>query len=377
MNGNRGQYTSAPLANMKKRRAAPQPVLTPQADPNQPSAQQPKEKRHLMLSLIVCLGLPILFLAALIIPNNILRYVFLGAVVISVLAMWIMNAFAKSARGTLSVIYAALAVVIGLALFMNSQTPETRNASAPQGDGGSAFANNNPMAFGAVLANINTPAPETNANSAAAAAAVSAAQQQLEGFLSAWAVGNVPEMLEYVQPAWKTQQTSPETSLWLLTQDSRPTSYEIESVQGSDGDTTRVIVIRVTLNERNAGSEPVLKRMQVLLSRSGQTWYVDPNSLNGVIIDQAAEEAKKNQPAIATTIAPSPTPAPDTGASGITLYYNPNGGKYYHSTATCEAVDQQYWPLTGKFTYEELNSATYSKLIACPKCNPPARVSGR
>jgi hypothetical protein len=58
-------------------------------------------------------------------------------------------------------------------------------------------------------------------------------------------------------------------------------AYEMESILGSDGDTSRTIVIRVTMNERNAGAEPVLKRMRVIMFRSGQTWYVDPNSLGG------------------------------------------------------------------------------------------------
>ena len=54
------------------------------------------------------------------------------------------------------------------------------------------------------------------------------------------------------------------------------------------------------------------------------------------------------------------------------LYYNADGGKYYHATNICEAVDQQYWPLTG-FYYSDLNTTAFKNLIQCPKCNPPAR----
>ncbi|MBQ9263789.1 MAG: hypothetical protein IJ189_06205 [Clostridia bacterium] len=382
MNGNRGQYTSAPLYNIKKRRNMPAPV--PQAEqPNGPAQppqppqqpQQPGQRRYFALSLIMCVCLPLLFLAALIIPNNLLRFVFVGAAAGCILVMWLLNAFARTARGTLTVIYAALALVIGLALFMNSQNPETRNVSASRADGASAFSNQDPSAFGAVLANLSTPEPEENSNSAAAAAAISAAQQQLDGFMAAWAMGNVPQMLEYVLPSWKTQQSSPDTALWQLTLDSRPIEYQVENVLGSDGDTSRTIVIKVTMNERNTGSEPVRKRMHVIMFKGGQTWYVDPNSLNGVIVDEAAESAANSRPNIGTTIAPTATPAPETPTSGITLYYNKDGkGKYYHTSATCEAVSQQWWPLTS-FSYDQLNSAEFSKLLPCPKCNPPARPS--
>ena len=368
MNGNRGQYTSAPLYNIKKRRLAAQQA--PQGENGQPPEQTPG-RRFFALSLILCVGLPLLFLAALIVPSNMLRWIFLAAVAVSILLMWVLSAFARNARSTLTVVYGALALVIGLALFMNSQSPEARNVSSPQGDTASAFTNNDPSAFGAVLGSYTTPEPEENANSAAAAASVSAAQQQLNGFMSAWAMGNVPQMLDYVLPSWKAQQSSPDTALWQLTLDSRPAGeYTVENILGSEGDTSRTIVIRVTMNERNAGAEPVLKRIQVIMFRSGQTWYVDPNSLQGFTIDQAAEASAAERPMIGTTIAPTATPAPQTATSGITLYYNPDGGKYYHATSTCEAVDQRYWPLTG-FSSDLLNSAQFNKLRPCPKCNPP------
>ena len=371
MNENRGQYTSTPLGNIKK-----WPIQSAQPQ-KRAAAEMPGQRggrRFFALSLIVCVVLPLLFLAALIVQEPMLRWAFLGVTAVCVILMWALHAFAKSARSTLSVIYAAMAVVVGLALFMNSQDPETRYVSGPGRQDAAAFTNNDPSALGAALSSYTTPEPQENSNAAAASAAVSAAQKQLENFLSAWAVGNIPQMLEYVLPSWRTQQTSPESALWNLTLDSRPVEFVIESIQGSDGDTTRTIVTRITLNERNTGSVPVMKRMHVIMFRSGQNWYVDPQSLNGTNVDLEAESALLNRPIIATTIAPTASPAPQT-ANSVTIYYNPDGGKYYHASATCEAVDQKWWPLTG-FSYDLLNSAQYSKLIACPKCKPPARVIG-
>lgn len=54
------------------------------------------------------------------------------------------------------------------------------------------------------------------------------------------------------------------------------------------------------------------------------------------------------------------------------LYYNPNGGSYYHSVEDCPGVKSKYLPLS-PFTYGELDSEPYSKLTACPNCQPTPR----
>ncbi len=56
------------------------------------------------------------------------------------------------------------------------------------------------------------------------------------------------------------------------------------------------------------------------------------------------------------------------------LFYNPDGGKYYHSDANCNSVKSRYLPLTG-FTYGELETSPFDKLTPCPYCNPPKRIA--
>ena len=56
----------------------------------------------------------------------------------------------------------------------------------------------------------------------------------------------------------------------------------------------------------------------------------------------------------------------------VTLYYNPNGGKNYHSSAKCRSVKEKFWPLTA-FSYGELDDAPYAKLTPCPACAPQLR----
>ena len=140
MNGNRGQYTSAPLNNMKNRRPA---TSVAQVNANRPSAAP----RFQWLAGIMAAVLPVLFLLALLIPNAILRWGFLIVTALSLLLMWALGAFVKNARGTLTVIYGALAVVIGLALFMDTQAPETRQSSK-MADQGALFTNDNAPPLG-------------------------------------------------------------------------------------------------------------------------------------------------------------------------------------------------------------------------------------
>ena len=53
-------------------------------------------------------------------------------------------------------------------------------------------------------------------------------------------------------------------------------------------------------------------------------------------------------------------------------YYNPNGGKYYHSTANCSSVKERFLPLTA-FSYGELETGPFAKLEPCPYCAPAKR----
>ena len=57
------------------------------------------------------------------------------------------------------------------------------------------------------------------------------------------------------------------------------------------------------------------------------------------------------------------------------LYYNPKGGKNYHSSPDCLLVNSKYRPMTA-FTWGELEDTPYSKLTPCPGCAPQLRKEG-
>ncbi|MBE5781780.1 MAG: hypothetical protein E7329_00530 [Clostridiales bacterium] len=363
MNGNRGQYTSAPLYNMKNRRSTQQ-----MGQPGQQPQQSGAPKRFGVLSLVLCLVLPVLFLLALLIPNVILRSAFLILAVLSVCAMWLFKAFVKNARNTLTIVYAALSIVIGLALVMDMESPEAQRVSNINAQG-SLFANTDSSVLSSALASLATPAPTEDAS----AAVISAAQQRLESFMQYWAMGNVPEMLKLCTPSWISQQKAPENELFQLTVSAKPQSYTVEQLQGSDSDSNRTITLKVMLLNLSGG-DAVLNRLHVLMFKVNGVWYVDPQSLGGTPIDEAAELAAQNKPMVGSTVAPTATPAPSTGAGALMVYYNSDGGKYYHSVPNCSAVSEKYWPLDD-FYWSDLNSQQFKNLIRCTKCNAPERPS--
>ena len=61
-------------------------------------------------------------------------------------------------------------------------------------------------------------------------------------------------------------------------------------------------------------------------------------------------------------------------SADTTLYYNPEGGQYYHSVENCPDVKEKFLPLAG-FTYGQLGTAPFDSLTRCPACAPPMRES--
>lgn len=64
-----------------------------------------------------------------------------------------------------------------------------------------------------------------------------------------------------------------------------------------------------------------------------------------------------------TTIAVAETIAPSSAA----LYFNPNGGSYYHTNENCESVFAKFLPLTA-IPDADLTAEPYEKLTPCPVC---------
>ncbi len=65
----------------------------------------------------------------------------------------------------------------------------------------------------------------------------------------------------------------------------------------------------------------------------------------------------------------TPIPYP---SDELEVYYNPEGGKYYHSTANCSSVKDRFLPLTG-FLYGDIEDGDFADLKPCPHCSPVQR----
>lgn len=66
-------------------------------------------------------------------------------------------------------------------------------------------------------------------------------------------------------------------------------------------------------------------------------------------------------------------PAPEIPSDDLQLYRNPDGGSMYHTVAECPNVKKRFLPLTGDFTYGDLNTPPFDELTPCPDCGAPQR----
>ena len=374
MNSNRGQYNESPMYNMKnkrqeKKRPAPQPMNEDQGWARMPPEGEAQGmKRHVFLSVVLSFVLPILFLVSLIIPSNELRWAFLIVTVLSVFTMWLLGAFVRSARNTLTVNAVGSrsvllpVVVIGLALFMNQQSPEALRAIATRNPP-SAVQQDEQALLNAMP--TETPAPTTDPESLKPEA-----QRRLEEFFTAWSRNQIQEILKYCSPAWVNSTQAPTNVLFQALSGNIPLEWNVENDNGSDANANRVITVRATFQD---GGETADYRMNVRMVKTNDVWYVDPNSLDLVPVNEAAEQRASVQSSmvINTTIAPEVTKDPSEPT--IVVYYNKEGkGKYYHTDKHCPAVASQWWPLT-EFSFDLINSREFKNLLPCQKCGAPPR----
>lgn len=124
---------------------------------------------------------------------------------------------------------------------------------------------------------------------------------------------------------------------------------------------SRTVTVVANIDKQNA-QDPVKYRFSVIMLKENDIWYVDPKSLT-------TSEAQDTP-----TPTPTSTPAPTQEVSANTvLYYNTDGGSYYHADPNCKRVAEEYLPLKGTFTYSQINDDPYSKLQPCNICNAPLR----
>ncbi len=375
MNGNRNRFTSAPTYGMKNRRKQQADFTRePPREPDPAGGGTPPSpgggRRFSWLLFVILLLLPVLFVLSLVLPGEQVKTVLkIAFLVIAFLALCVMlagKAFGKNARYSVSLVITALMVIEAVSLAVSLPRGTTGRTQASGSAGNIYFSGSS--ALDSVSA-AGTAAPDTALESPQGDAAASAAQLQLMSFMNYWGEEQLEQMVSICLPAWVNAQENPKTALFFILANRTPLSYSIDSISGSNADDSRTITITVLIRKTSA-NEPEYYRMQVLMIRINNNWYVDPNSLSGTkVTATTAPDGSVQSMTAAPTEAPTPTPAV---SEETTVYYNPNGGRYYHLKETCDSVAAQYEPLSPLY-YKDLNSTKFKNLNPCPDCNPPAR----
>ena len=365
MSAKRNHYTSTPLMRMDKH---PKSVEWEEA-PVVLEQETERVRHYRLLQLIMILLLPIGFVVTLIVGGVSLSWGYVGVSMLFVMLMWLLHAFAQSARSKLTLIYVLAAAVIVAKLIVSTPGSVTQRVVSRVDSSsifGSESALDTPKLSDIEGTSMETPPPE------ATEAPVSPAQQRLEEFMGYWSMGNQDAMVSMCSPSWVDNEENPKAALWTITMMTRPTSYIVERVDGSNTDSSRPIMI--IANITNQDGSTTAKRYQIIMLRSNDVWYIDPSSLNSIgTVTSEDDQPFEQISSIITDRTPSPTPAPTVNPQMI-LYYNPDGGQYYHADPNCTSVGEKNRPLKGTFLFAELDNAKFRTLKRCRKCKAPERT---
>lgn len=354
------------------------PVQPPVQSAPQPMPKQPKAKRKdTWLQLLMLLLLPILFIAAMITKQTPLFWVFIGFALVGLAAMWLQSTFVSSARATLSLVYGALLIVSAVTIFTGGgfTRDATTTSAAPNISG--VTAQNNPVQPSSSYVNTEPSVPSNmflvdeapqQSNPylieyTPEPSVTSEASAQLDSFMYLWNANKLDEMVSLCAPSWSTGLDDARKSLYAILANRLPMDYTMEKITGTDADSSRTITMTVTIDKQN-NRAPGKYRFQVLMLKENGTWYVDPQSL------KSNESAETATPAPDATATPAPT-APPSGKTK--LYYNSEGGKYYHAQEHCPSISEEYYSKMKSFYYQDLDGSKFKSLKPCSKCKAPAR----
>ena len=326
-----------------------QGVFTPPVPPKAPHQTIDWDKVLLfyLFGILPMLFIPCMFVAP---AMDFLRYSFIVLCVVGLVAMWYRQMFTPSTRTTLSIVYAALCIVIVSMLLSASTDAQQTNARSNLGANVQTSAGPNQM--GGVFAASDTQVPASVTPAPPVALGESEAEKRLITFMDYWSINRTEDMVSLVQPSWATSKENPAAELFNVLVNRTPEEYTIESISGSETDTSRTVTMSAYINKNN-GKDPVRYRFMIMMVKEGSEWYVDPNSLatNDVVIESTdgsgAASLELATPAPITTVTPVPP-------ENTKLYYNPNGGSFYHADPNCPSVKEQYLPLAGSFLYKDL-----------------------
>ena len=186
-------------------------------------------------------------------------------------------------------------------------------------------------------------------------------RKRVVAFFSAWNSNDPDTMMTMCDSGWRAIAEDPRAKLFGILANRTPQDVVIESVneiagEGPEGLVYYLVTVTSVL-DRNNGTAPERYRLRFLVRKEEDgLWYINPDGLD------TCEKAEEEIPAEET-------------ADPI-LYYQPDGGEYYHLDQNCRRVNPKYLPLQGSFPYAELNSEPYRHLKPCEICGAPPVPEG-
>ena len=197
----------------------------------------------------------------------------------------------------------------------------------------------------------------------------SGAEIALENFMEKWRKGIIADMVAFTPPSWRNGQadSAQQQLFWKFAQKPLSDWRQMSAPTGTEASNARTITVEADISY--SGEMRTYQYDAIALYES-DGWYVDPDSLSsGILVVQSTPTPDPN-----VTPSPSPVPTPTPKPNAKTkLYYTKDGGKKYHADAHCPSVAKKYQPLSGSFTYKDINKSPYTRLEPCDKCDAPHR----
>ena len=309
--------------------------------------------------------LPILFILSMVFAWTAVKWIVLVGAVASIAAMWIRELVTPNARLVLSLLLASAAVVC-LVSALATNASDNQNPAQPNQSGqmqqGSTSGNN--LDVNLTATDTPNPAPTPTATPVDDSEECYA---QLHSFFTLWKNNAISQMVNLTSPSWRssikggTDAVTQKLFGEVLT-NRTPVSWDFTAITGTSNDIARMVTVRAVINKNNTLGESVYL-WKVRMVKEDGVWYVDPATL------QSNEQESTATP----TNALATQPVLNTSHPDLLIYYNPEGGTFYHINPNCESVNPKYRPLSGVIKWSQIEDDPYDKLEQCKRCGAPLR----
>ena len=309
--------------------------------------------------------LPILFILSMVFAWTAVKWVVLVGAVASIAALWLRELVTPNARLVLSLLLASAAVVC-LVSALATNAADNQNPAQPNQPGqmqqGSTSGNN--LDVNLTATDTPNPAPTPTATPVDDSEECYA---QLHSFFTLWKNNAISQMVNLTAPSWRssikggTDAVTQKLFGEVLT-NRTPVSWDFTAITGTSNDIARMVTVRAVINKNNTLGESIYL-WKVRMVKEDGVWYVDPATL------QSNEQESTATP----TNALATQPVLNTSHPDLILYYNQNGGTYYHIDPNCASINQRYRPLTASFKWTQIDDEPYKNLEQCKVCGAPLR----